>query len=78
MIKKILKDESEQFRAVAETIPDPWDAPIVNPTQVLLQDELKLKPRNNGTLEAQIEKALTLLYWLKQLTATTSYGYGRG
>lgn len=39
-------------------------APTLNPIQILLQDELKLKACKEGKLATQIDQALTLLGWM--------------
>lgn len=41
-----------------------WQASVLQLSQVLIEDELKLKACRKGTLKNQIENALALLFWI--------------
>ncbi|MGB7417278.1 MAG: hypothetical protein WA902_23990 [Thermosynechococcaceae cyanobacterium] len=41
-----------------------WQASVLRLSQVLIEDELKLKACRKGTLRTQIQDALALLFWL--------------
>ncbi|PZD70909.1 hypothetical protein C1752_08684 [Acaryochloris thomasi RCC1774] len=41
-----------------------WQASVLRLSQMLIEDELKLKVCRKGTLRTQIQNALALLFWL--------------